>query len=84
MDMPAQFLNNQLSDQCSAIADQIMRVLQDQNRSAFKNLHVDSTGGVVTLRGNTRSFYERQIALTHSMSVVGDCQLIDEIVVQRE
>ena len=82
MNIPIRFLGNRLNDKDAVMREQIIRVLHNRDLSAFKNLEVESIDGVVTLRGSTRSFYDRQIALTYTKAVVGDCPMVDEIVVQ--
>ena len=64
------------------VRDQIIRFLHELNFSAFRDLEVESADGVVTLRGMVQSFYHKQIVLTHSMRLVGQCKLVDELIVQ--
>ena len=84
MNIPIQLLKVQLGEKNAVIREQIIRFLHSRNSCAFRDLEVEAADGVVTLRGNTRSFYHRQLALTHSKRVVGDCLLVDEIVVRNE
>ena len=81
MNIPMQFLKQQLDDANVLIREQIISLLHDRNFSAFKNVEVLAADGAITLRGNVRSFYHKQIALTHSQRVAGSYPLIDEVVV---
>ena len=76
-----QFLDQQFGDAFAAIREQIISLLRERNFSAFKDIEIDASDGVITIRGNTRSFYHKQLALTHSKRVAGQYPLVDEIVV---
>ena len=57
--------------------------LAGQHRPALRNLHVNAKAGIVTLRGNVPTFYEREIAVRIARRVAGVVKLIDEIIVGR-
>ena len=82
MNSTLQTLDKQLSNSMAAILEQITNVLHSRNFSAFKNLKVEGTNGVVTLKGSTRSFYHKQLAMNHIKTFAGNLKLIDEIAVQ--
>ena len=83
MNIPIQFLNKQLSDANAVVREKIIHLLRKQNFSAFSDLEVIARDGVVILKGFTRSFYDKQIALNHGRCIAGPSNVIDEIVVQK-
>ncbi|MCR9119844.1 MAG: BON domain-containing protein [bacterium] len=46
---------------------------------ALGNVGVDVLGGVVTISGAVRSFYEKQIAISCCQRVAGVVRLIDQV-----
>ena len=83
MNIPIQFLDNKVSDRNTLIREQILSFLHSRNFSAFRNVEVEAVDGAVLLRGITRSYYHKQLVLSHSKSLIGDYKLIDEIDVQK-
>jgi osmotically-inducible protein OsmY len=55
--------------------------LNGQHRPALRDLNVEAREGVVTLRGNVPTFYEREITVRLARRVAGVVQLVDEIIV---
>ena len=81
MNVPISALNSKRGETNILIQEQILRFLHKLNFSAFKDLEVDASDRVVTLRGVMQSFYDKQVAITHSLNVIGHHELVDEIVV---
>ena len=82
MNYSLQVVDRQLSEATATVRERIIRVLHARNFSAFKDLVIEAADGIVTLRGSTRSFYHKQLALTHIRNVAASYTLVDEIVVQ--
>jgi len=62
----------------------IVNFLADRQIPNLRNLIVAVEGGVVTLRGRVRSFYEKQMSQLCCRRVAGVVGLVDEIHVQDE
>ena len=63
-------------------ADLLTRVgiaLTLRQRSSFRQIVVEVVAGVVTLRGNIPSFFDRQLAAETARRVVGVRQVRDEL-----
>ena len=84
MNMPISFSKSQLGNVNIRMQSEILHLLHDFNFSVFRNIEVEASDEAVTIRGRLRSFYDKQVALTHSLRVVGHRKLIDEIVVEKE
>lgn len=65
------------------LQQRVRSFLTGQHRPALRNLNVEAREGVVTLRGNVPTFYEREISVRLARRVAGVVQLVDEIIVGR-
>lgn len=65
------------------LQQRVSAFLAGQHRPALRNLNVKAREGVVTLRGNVPTFYEREISVRLARRVAGVVQLVDEIIVGR-
>ena len=63
------------------IALRVEDFLSRQHFPSFQNLDLEVTHGKLTVRGQVRSFYERQIAMSVCQHVPGVLQFVDEIAV---
>ena len=59
----------------------VSRFLCSRHFPAFRELDIDVEQGAVTLTGEVRSFYEKQIAMKSSQNVDGVLSIVDEIIV---
>jgi osmotically-inducible protein OsmY len=57
--------------------------LSTSHRPGLRSLQVEAHGGVVRLRGNVRTFYEKQLSVQLTRRVAGVVRLIDEVIVNR-
>jgi osmotically-inducible protein OsmY len=57
--------------------------LSTSHRPGLRSLQVEAHGGVVRLRGNVRTFYEKQLSAQLTRRVAGVVRLIDEVIVNR-
>jgi hypothetical protein len=57
--------------------------LSTSHRPGLRALEVEAHGGVVRLRGNVRTFYEKQLSVQLTRRVAGVVRLIDEVMVNR-
>ena len=57
----------------------VVNYLRDRQVPSFRRLGVESDNGTVTLRGQVRSFYEKQLSLHSCRRVAGVLRLIDEL-----
>ncbi len=57
--------------------------LSTSHRPGLRALEVEAHGGVVRLRGNVRTFYEKQLSAQLTRRVAGVVRLIDEVIVNR-
>lgn len=64
------------------LARRVRNYLAAQSRPALRALHVEATGGIVTLRGQVHSFYEKQLSFHLAARVAGVRRLEDELIVQ--
>ena len=74
---------NEVSTEVAAenqqLAQRVSLALAAQNRPVLTRLIVFAVGDVVTLQGETPTFFERQLALAVTRRVVGVRQVVDEI-----
>ncbi len=75
-----------LNDSLPAPAAEDHRVLQDvagalRSTGLFvsNRVHVVASDGVVRLQGRVASYYQKQLAQAAASTVVGDCQLVNDI-----
>jgi len=61
------------------VCRRVSRFLYSQHFPAFRTLQVEVVHGAVTLTGQVRSYYEKQVAMRSCQHVVGVLSLIDEI-----
>jgi osmotically-inducible protein OsmY len=64
------------------LARRISNFLRSKDLLAGTRLRVDVAGGVVTLRGSARSFYQKQLWLHGAQRVAGVIEIVDHIEVQ--
>ena len=57
--------------------------LRSRHFSALRNLEVGVTSGVVTLKGEVGSFYEKQVALDTCRRVAGVLCTVDQLLVEQ-
>lgn len=62
----------------------VVNFLAGRHLPALKRLDVSVEGGVVTLRGRVKTFYEKQVGQQCCRRVAGVLNLIDEIDVEIE
>ncbi len=70
----------------STVADSDLRrrvktFLSISHRPGLRALEVEARGGVVRLRGNVKTFYEKQLSAQLAQRVAGVVRLIDEVIV---
>jgi hypothetical protein len=73
------------SSPTSADSDLERRVatfLAGQHRYALRLLDIEARSGVVTIRGNVSTFYEKQLSIQLVRRVAGVIRLVDEVNVQ--
>jgi osmotically-inducible protein OsmY len=63
------------------LRQRVAAFLAGQHRPSLRHLNVDAREGVVTLRGNVPTFYERELSVRLARRVAGVVQLNDQIVV---
>ena len=61
------------------LTQRIRLFFSQRQLTALGNLGVDVLGGVVTITGAVRSFYEKQIAISCCQRVAGVIRLIDQV-----
>ena len=64
-----------------AVQQRVYRFLASLHFPVFRTFDVEVTQGAVTLTGQVRSYYEKQIAMTSCQAVAGVLSLIDRIAV---
>lgn len=60
----------------------VLNYLAGRFMPALRRLAIEAEGGVVTVRGQVSSFYEKQMALTCCQRVAGVHELIDAVDVE--
>lgn len=75
----AQTFSDALDDD---LARRVRIYLTSQTRAAIRAVEVQAAGGVVTLRGQVNSFYEKQLSIHLAARVAGVRRLEDELLVQ--
>lgn len=68
----------------SEIEQNVRAFLEGCNMPALRRLAVSVSAGTVTLRGQVRTFYERQLTQQCLRRIAGVRQLIDRTVVNRD
>lgn len=63
------------------LRQRVSAFLAGQHRPSLRHLNVDASEGVVTLRGNVPTFYERELSVRLARRVAGVVQLDDQIIV---
>lgn len=66
------------------LEQRVRTFLATRQHAAFRALSIEAHRGVVTLRGQVSSFYEKQLSFLLSSRVAGVTRLIDEIAVTPE
>ena len=61
----------------------VVNFLVQRNMSSLRRIGVEAQDGLVTLRGNVRSFYEKQLCLNCVRHVAGVIRLVDQIEVAK-
>ena len=64
------------------VRSRVARFLNSRHFPAFRYLSITVEHGAVTLTGEVRSYYEKQVAMTSCQHVVGVLSLTDEISVR--
>ena len=62
---------------------EVARALRATGRFAAARVDIHAADGVVRLQGRVPSYYHKQVAQAAAATVLGDCQLVNEIVVDR-
>lgn len=57
----------------------VANCLGQRNMASLRRIGVEAKDGLVTLRGNVRSFYEKQLCLNCTRHVAGVIRLVDRI-----
>lgn len=71
-------LNSKVCESDRSLQMKIVSQLSQSHHQALRKLAVEVHQGHVTLRGNVRWFYEKQLAIQHCQAS-GACQLIDAV-----
>lgn len=58
---------------------QITQLLADRHCHSLRRLHVQARDGIVTLRGQVRSFYEKQMSHVCCRGVDGVVRMVDAV-----
>jgi hypothetical protein len=61
------------------LARRVTNFLSGQSVPALRAIQVEATNGAVTLRGQVRTFYEKQLSHHSASRVAGVRQVIDEV-----
>ncbi len=61
----------------------VARALQATGRFAGAGVQIHAADGIVRLEGRVASYYHKQVAQTAASAVLGDCQLVNKIQVDR-
>lgn len=65
------------------VRSEVSDALRATGRFFTNRVDVHASNGVVRLQGRVSSYYHKQMAQAAASAVLGDCQLINEIVVER-
>ena len=76
-------LLNPFLDADRELARRVTNFLAGQHVPALRAIQVEVRNGAVTLRGNVRTFYEKQLSQHSAGRVAGVHQVVDEIEVAR-
>jgi osmotically-inducible protein OsmY len=79
--MVASIPPNSLHDD-NDLARRVRIYFATQSRPALRAVQVQAQNGVITLRGQVHSFYEKQLSLHIAARVAGVRRLEDELIVQ--
>jgi len=60
----------------------VINYLSRQHFPRLRSVEVESSQGVVTIRGRVKSFHERQLCINCCQRVAGVVQLNDEVIVE--
>lgn len=86
MDATTQYASNRPSppaDDDRRLQDDVAHALRATGRFFTNHVDVHASDGVVRLQGRVTSYYHKQVAQAAASTVLGDCQLVNEIVVER-
>jgi osmotically-inducible protein OsmY len=61
------------------IAEGVVRALAASGRFLSGGLEVSASEGIVTLRGRVASYYQKQVAQAAALTVVGVCQVVNDV-----
>lgn len=61
------------------ILDEVARAIASSGHIPTGRLEVSTADGVVQLRGRVRSYYQKQIAQTLALNVIGSRRLVNDI-----
>jgi osmotically-inducible protein OsmY len=65
------------------VRTKVAHALQKTGRFAVNRVDIHASNGVVRLQGRVPSYYHKQVAQAAASTVLGDCRLVNEIVVDR-
>ena len=65
------------------VRTEVADALRATGRFFPNRVDVHASNGVVRLRGCVTSYYQKQVAQAAASTVLGECQLVNEIVVER-
>jgi hypothetical protein len=65
----------------SDLRRRVKTFLSTSHRPGLRGLEVEAQGGVIRLRGNVKTFYEKQLSAQLAQRVAGVVRLIDEVIV---
>ena len=60
----------------------ITNFLSNRHVSSLRQLRIEANSGVVTIRGQVKSFYEKQLGQTLARHVAGVLRIVDEVEVE--
>lgn len=73
-----------MSNTPPSLADEVLKRVSDRTGGRVKGLAVDTAGGRVVIRGNTRSFHVKQLALHGALELVPPGGVVNAVVVEGE
>jgi osmotically-inducible protein OsmY len=79
--IPAVVLTNQPEPADRDLRRRVKTFLSISHRPGLRLLEVEAHAGVVRLRGNVKTFYEKQLSSQLARRVAGVVRLIDEVIV---
>ena len=65
------------------VRTEVAHALQATGRFAVRRVDIHASNGVVRLQGRVPSYYHKQVAQAAASTVLGECSLVNEIMVDR-